>query len=145
MNEAWLTHVASHWFARDFGLPITGCCLPSAWPQRPLLSAEPQTALGRAAGMDCRGMHNSADSGTAIQMESRVFHPLVCFNCVALHPLPQTMSEKTQKLEEGVCWRCFCDGADKCQHYRTSHFSACLPPLRSDSFSLKLALVTAHL
>lgn len=73
MNEAWLTHVASHWLARDFGLPITGCCLPSAWPQRPLLSAEPQTALGHAAGMDCRGMHYSADSGTAIQTESWVF------------------------------------------------------------------------
>lgn len=55
-------------------------------------------SLHVAAGMDCSGMHNSADRGRTFQKESRVFHPPVCFNCTALHLLPQTMREKTEKL-----------------------------------------------
>lgn len=115
-------------WAREFRLPITDCCLPSAWPQRPLLSPDPQTEPGCAAGMDCSGMHNSADKGRTFQKESWVFHPLVCFNCIALHLLPQMMREKTEKLGEieEMSRRCFWDGPDKCQHNRASHFSACL-------------------
>lgn len=59
------------------------------------------------------------------------FIPVVCFNCMALHLLSQTMREKTEKLwgeVEELSGRCFWDRADKCQHYRTSHFSACLSP-----------------
>lgn len=128
-RKVWRTHVASHWNERGFRLPITDCCLPSAWPQRPLLSTDPQTEPGCAAGMNCSGMHNWADRGRAFQKESRVFHPLVCFNCIALHLLPQTMREKTERLrgeggEEQDDGRCFWDGPDKCQHYRTSHFSS---------------------
>lgn len=44
------------------------------------------------------GMHYSADRGRAFQKGSRVFHPLVCFNCIALHLLPQPMREKTEEL-----------------------------------------------
>lgn len=43
-----LTHVAYHWQEWEFRLPITDCCLPYAWPQRPLLSPDPQTAPGLA-------------------------------------------------------------------------------------------------
>lgn len=115
-------------WAREFRLPITDCCLPSARPQRPLLSLDPQTEPGCAAGMDCSGMHNSADKARTFQKESRVFHPLVCFNCIALHLLPQTMREKTEKLGEieEMSGRCFWDGPDKCHHNRASHFSVCL-------------------
>lgn len=129
-KKNWITFVASHWHAWEFRLPITGCCPPSAWSQRPLLSLDPQTEPGCAAGMNCRGMHYSADRGRTFQKENRVFHPLVCFNCIALHLLPPTMREKTEKLGEieELSRRCFWDGPDKCQHYRTSHFSACLSP-----------------
>lgn len=115
-------------WAREFRLPITDCFLPSAWPQRPLLSPDPQTEPGCAAGMDCSGMHNSADKGRTFQKEHRVFHPLVCFNCIALHLLPQKMREKTEKLGEieEMSRRCFWDGPDKCQHDRASHLSVCL-------------------
>lgn len=70
-----LTHVAYHWQQWEFRLPITDCCLPCARPQRPLLSLDPQTAPGRAAGMDCNGMHYSADRGRTFKSGAEFFIP----------------------------------------------------------------------
>lgn len=70
-----VTHVAYHWQEWEFRLPITDCCLPCARPQRPLLSLDPQTAPGLAAGMDCNGMHYSADRGRTFKSGAEFFIP----------------------------------------------------------------------
>lgn len=100
-------------------------------------------------------MHYSADSARTFQKESRVFHPLVCFNCIALHLLPQTMKGKTGKaggeIEE---WsgKCFWDSLinvnfiGRLTSLRVSHrFSQLREGYRADLFSLNLASVVIHL
>lgn len=100
-NKTFGWHIGSHWNEREFSLPITGCCLPFACPQRPLLSPDPQTEPACAAGMERSGIHYSADSARMFQKESEVFHLLVCFNCIALLLLPKTMREKIQEAGGG--------------------------------------------
>ncbi|MEQ2299620.1 hypothetical protein AMECASPLE_017068 [Ameca splendens] len=56
---------------------------------------------GFAAGMDCNGVHCSADSSKTFQKKRRVFHPLVCFNCTVLHLMSWTIREKTEVAQKG--------------------------------------------